>query len=159
MEIFLKHLDQTNNSTIGDLTIDGEHQIYMIENGYRNPKVMNESRIPVGRYKLILNTTCEHHFKYLKMFPDFHRGMIEVSNVPNFHEILQHIGNYAFLGRFDSDGKPNGDTHGCQLTCKSYFRNTTTDCFQGRNSTDAYIPYYKKIIALMNTDEVWLNIS
>lgn len=159
MDIFLKHIDQTKNSTIGDLTIEGEHECFFIENGYRNPKIMFESRIPDGRYKLILNTTCEHHFKYLKMFPDFHIGMIEVSNVPNFNDILHHIGNYAYLGRFDDEGKPSGDTHGCQLTCKRYFRNTITDCFQGRNSTDAYESYYKKIIELMNKDEVWINIS
>lgn len=147
MELFLKRIEETTTSTLGDLTYEGLHICYILEDGYNFPKVAEKTRIPSGRYRLGLRTEGGHDTKYKKMFPDFHKGMIELKDVPGFKYILIHIGNST------------KDTAGCLLTGKKYFFNTKTKEYELHLSTVAYITAYKKIIELMKQGEVWIIIS
>lgn len=68
---------------------------YTLEDEYRKPdeKVMHETRIPAGEYKVILRTHGRIHENYTKRFADIHKGTLHVIDVPNFKYILIHCGN------------------------------------------------------------------
>lgn len=74
---------------------------YALEPGYkREPHPI----IPSGKYELKLRTFGDKHKQYLKWYgPDFHKGMIEIANVPGRSDILLHVGNTI------------ADTEGCSL--------------------------------------------
>lgn len=60
--------------------------------------------IPAGTYPLKLRTVGAKHGAYLKRFgPLFHKGMVQIDNVPGRSEIEFHIGNTI------------DDTQGCTL--------------------------------------------
>ena len=63
------------------------------EDERRETKVFAETCIPTGTYVLAVRTHGGFHEKYKKRFPGFHQGMIEVTNVPGFSDILIHCGN------------------------------------------------------------------
>lgn len=66
---------------------------YTIEDEFREEKVMHETRIPAGMYKLTLRREGGFHSRYKKKYGDWHRGMIYVNDVPGFSYILWHTGN------------------------------------------------------------------
>ena len=66
---------------------------YTIEDEFRDEKVMHETRIPAGMYKLTLRSEGGFHSRYKKKYGDWHRGMIYVNDVPGFSYILWHTGN------------------------------------------------------------------
>jgi hypothetical protein len=68
--------------------------------------VHGETRIPEGRYEIKFRTQGEMHLNYSKKFPrpEWHKGMLELQNVPGRQFILIHIGNTPT------------DTQGCLLT-------------------------------------------
>lgn len=92
MKIEVKRLHRTENSTIGELTIDGKFECYTLEDVERDVKIKCETAIPKGTYKVIINKS--NRFKKL---------MPLVLNVPNFEGIRIHPGN------------SNHDTEGCIL--------------------------------------------
>lgn len=143
---YLKRIAQTNTSTIGDLTFDGVHICNILEDGFNFPKIAKETRIPAGKYRLVLREEGTHHQKYSKMF-SFHVGMIQLEDVKDFKYILIHIGNTV------------KDTEGCLLTGSTFKFNPTTSNYELKKSTVAYIKAYKKIIEVMNSGETFINIS
>ena len=92
MKLEIKRLHKTDNSTIGELTIDGKFECYTLEDVERDVKIKAETAIPKGTYKVIINQS--NRFKKL---------MPLVLNVPNFEGIRIHSGN------------SNHDTEGCIL--------------------------------------------
>ncbi len=66
---------------------------YTLEDEYRALKVRGETRIPEGTYELKLRTEGGFHQRYTKKYPDIHRGMLHVTDVPGFEYILIHTGN------------------------------------------------------------------
>lgn len=93
----------TENDTIGLFFFNKEFQHYTLEDEYRENKVWGERRIPAGIYPLALRKEGGFHLDYAKKYPDIHKGMIEIRNVPDFKFILYHIGN------------TDKDTAGCLL--------------------------------------------
>lgn len=94
MLLTLTRTDYTDNSTIGELSIDGEFYCYTLED-VRRPdgvKVKGQTAIPAGTYDVLLTYSP----KYGKIMP-------LVANVPMFEGIRIHSGN-------DKD-----DTEGCIL--------------------------------------------
>jgi len=116
---------------------------YTLEDEYRKDKVYGETRIPNGTYKLALRTVGGYNEKYKRRFPDFHVGMLHVTNVPNFEYILIHCGN------------TDEHTAGCLLVGDSQENNQITkDGFIGK-STQAYKRIYPRIAeALVRGEEV-----
>lgn len=109
MKVELKRLTPKEREwdTIGELWIDGEFHGFTLEDRFREVKIPKVTRIPAGKYPLSLRTVGGHHSQYLQKFgADFHKGMIQLQGVPNFSDILIHIGNVA------------GDTDGCILVAR-----------------------------------------
>lgn len=92
MELLLKRLHKTNNSTIGELSINGKFECYTLEDVERVEKVKGKTAIPKGRYQVII--TMSNRFKV---------ELPLLLNVPNFEGIRIHAGNKAT------------DTEGCLL--------------------------------------------
>jgi len=92
MDIKIKRLYKSENSTIGEMTVDGKWECYTLEDKERDVKIKSETAIPKGTYKVIINQS--NRFK--KLLP-------LVLNVPNFEGIRIHPGN------------TNHDTEGCIL--------------------------------------------
>jgi len=103
MKLRVERYKSTPNATLGKLFIDDKFECYTLEDEFRAVKVRGETRIPAGTYKLALRKEGGHNAKYAERFPDIHKGMIHVTNVPNFQFILWHIGN------------TEKDTDGCLL--------------------------------------------
>ena len=116
---------------------------YTLEDEYREEKKYGETRIPNGTYKLALRTVGGYNEKYKRRFPDFHVGMLHVTNVPGFEYILIHCGN------------TDEHTAGCLLVGDSQENNQITkDGFIGK-STQAYKRIYPRIAeALVRGEEV-----
>ncbi len=93
MKIEVKRLYRTENSTIGELYIDGIFECFTLEDKEREVKIKSETAIPKGKYKVIINKS--NRFK--KLLP-------LLLNVPNFEGVRIHPGN------------TNHDTEGCILT-------------------------------------------
>lgn len=68
---------------------------YTLEDEFRplEQKVMGETRIPAGTYKITLRTVGGFHGRYKARYGDMHKGMLWVRNVPGFEYILIHSGN------------------------------------------------------------------
>ena len=96
MKIQIKRLHKTENSTIGEMTIDGKFECYTLEDKERDVKIKSETAIPKGTYKVIINQS--NRFKKL---------MPLLLNVPNFEGVRIHPGN------------SNHDTEGCILVGQS----------------------------------------
>lgn len=92
MKLEVKRLHRTDNSTIGELTIDGKFECYTLEDKERYVKIKGETAIPKGTYKVIINES--NRFK--RMLP-------LLIAVPNFEGVRIHAGN------------SNHDTEGCIL--------------------------------------------
>lgn len=93
MNIRLQRLQGYSDYTIGALFIDGALACFTLEDEKRDVKVWGETRIPVGVYKLRLQTAGKMSPKYAAKF-SFHQGMLHITNVPNFEGIFIHIGNH-----------------------------------------------------------------
>lgn len=92
MKLLLKRITKTNNSTIGELYINGVFQCYTLEDKEREVKIKNETAITKGTYKVIINRS--NRFKI---------DLPLLLNVPNFEGVRIHTGN------------SNHDTEGCIL--------------------------------------------
>lgn len=96
MKLQLRRLHKTNNSTIGELYIDGVFECYTLEDVERDVKIKNETAISKGTYKVIINQSNR-----------FKRLLPLLIDVPNFEGVRIHSGN------------TNHDTEGCILVGKT----------------------------------------
>lgn len=82
--------------TPGTLYLNNRYAANTLEDVPRvGKKVPGETRIPAGVYSLALREYGTWHEAAKAKFGNWHRGMIEVLNVPNFSDILIHWGNWA----------------------------------------------------------------
>lgn len=141
MELTVQRIENNGKATTGRLYINGAFQCCTLEDEPREVKVMAETRIPAGRYEIKLRTFGGHHTKYSEKF-GFHKGMLWLQDVPNFKDILIHIGN------------TEKDTAGCLLVGK------VVNNFTLLQSTIAYEELYKKVIAAFDKcEEVFITIN
>ncbi len=110
---------------------------FTLEDEFRTHKVSGETRIPAGEYKITLRREGGHHARYAQRFPELHRGMLWIRDVPNFEFILIHIGN------------TEGDTAGCLLV------GMLADLRMGTigASKDAYAQIYPPIATAIAREE------
>lgn len=147
MIIELKRYSSNNESTLGLLFINGEFQCYTLEDEYREVKVMHETRIPNGSYNIILAKGGGHHERYKLKFPEIHKGMLLLENVPNFTGILIHMGN------------TDDHTSGCILLGNTANNNKVADGFIGE-SEKAYKNAYPLIAkAISEGEKVTITVS
>lgn len=89
-------------ATLSRLSFEGRLLCYGLELPWR-ANARRVSCIPAGRYPLRFRRAGGFHERYARKFPHFHKGMIEVCDVPGRDYILIHTGNYP------------ADTNGCLL--------------------------------------------
>jgi len=145
MELTVVRYSSQSESTLGLFLINGTFAAYTLEDEFREKKVMGETRIPNGLYKVELRTEGSHHDRYKAKFPEFHKGMLHVTNVPGFKWILIHIGN------------TDDDTAGCLLLGESSISNINDEGRIG-NSTSAYKRVYPIIAdAITRGEDVFIS--
>jgi len=135
MKLEVKRYNSQEDFTQGLLFIDGKFESHTIEDEQRTVKVWGETAIPNGTYEVKLRTEGKFHQNYSSKFKLFHKGMLHVTNVPNFEYILIHIGN-------DDD-----DSAGCLLVGRGANHDSIIE------STIAYESMYKKVIAAFDKGE------
>ncbi len=121
-------------STLGALSIDGEFACYTLENPWRDNR-RRISSIPTGIYELQLRKEGGWHSRASAKFPEIHKGMIELKDVPGRTFILVHWGNTP------------RNTDGCILV-----GNTAAPNFVG-HSVKAYEAVYPPIAAVLERNE------
>jgi len=140
---FSSQLDSTNGLLFDITKGKRDFLCYTLEDEYRDDKVMGETRVPSGSYKVTLRTTGGFNSRYEKKYGEMHKGMLWVRDVPNFEYILIHTGN------------TDEHTAGCLLLGDSQQANFgTSDGFVG-SSAKAYKRVYPAIAkALVEGEEV-----
>jgi hypothetical protein len=121
------------DSTVGNLILSGKGwQCFIVEDQHQDAKVYGETRIPAGQYKLTPREHGGFYQQYTQRWA-WHRGMIELSDVPSFTDILIHPGNTHL------------DTKGCLLP--NYGVNIVNrKIVGGTASVPAYERLYREII-------------
>ncbi len=136
------------DATNGMMFIDGKFECYTLEDQYQAVKVMHETCIPEGTYKIKFRKVGGFHDRYSARYKNAHYGMLELQDVPDFKYILIHSGN------------TDEHTSGCILT-----GNTQQDLDLGKDgmigqSRNAYERMYRKVSAvLLQGKEVSITIS
>jgi hypothetical protein len=96
MKLRVVRYNSSDDFTLGMLLdeTNGKHFLcYTLEDEHREEKVMHETRIPAGTYKITLRTVGGFHTRYQAKYGDMHKGMLWVRDVPGFEYILIHTGN------------------------------------------------------------------
>lgn len=143
MRLILDRFYSDADATVGNLLALGSGwQCFIVEDEYREAKVLHETRIPAGAYKLGLRGHGGFYEKYTRLY-HWHKEMIEVLNVPGFTDILIHPGN------------TDDDTSGCLLP------NYGVSCYQGvkgSSSVPAYTALYSLIYPAVKRGECSLTV-
>lgn len=130
---------ETPNSTLSKLEVERRFLGFIIEDGAREVKEYGKTRIPAGTYEIIPRTYARHYEKYKRDFG--HQFSIEIKDVPNFTNILIHIGN-------DIE-----DTLGCPLINYTAKYEKGKDVYRGFSSTPAYLDLYELIKKAFDKDQ------
>lgn len=115
-----------------------------IEDEHRSNKVPGETRIPAGRYEILLREEGSLTQKYFRKFPDMHKGMLWLQDVPGFDWIYIHIGN------------TDRDSEGCILV------GNILDCQEGTvgRSVKTYQDIYPLIAnEILNGNQVFITVE
>ena len=144
MNLKLIRTKKGKESTLSELYLEGKFVGYGLEDAVRETKIKGSTAIPSGKYRLGFNTYGAMNARYRKRFPELHRGMIEILDIPNFSYVYIHIGNNT------------GDTSGCVLVGnKMAFVDGDYEIYQSKK---AYVALYEKLVEMMLKGEVWINI-
>ena len=130
MEMLVTRQTFTDESTIGELTINGVHQCFTLEDKVRPVKIFGQTAIPAGRYEVVVNESAH-----------FHKLLPELVNVPDFEGVRIHSGN-----------KP-ADTEGCILVGRTKGTNVIND------SHTAFDALFPKIQAAVAREKVFIEIK
>lgn len=127
---------ENEDSTAGRLEIDNEHFCFTIEDEHRDSKVQGETRIPMGRYRILFRKVLSPMTEdYRDKFPWF-SWHLELQDVPNFEYVYIHIGNNE------------RNTDACILVNYGCLAIPGSNA-SGQMSTQAYERLYKKVSALL----------
>ena len=147
MNLELWRYSSDQNSTLGFLMLREEitrrKLCYTVEDAYHVPKVPEKTRIPAGRYRILLRVDSPMARRYAAQFPE-HRGMLWLQDVPGFRFIYLHIGN-------DED-----DTEGCILVGT----HVNEDARAVQQSRNAYREIYSRLVGAADdgSEDLWITI-
>lgn len=143
MKLKLQRFATHELGTFGFIHCDGEPVCFTLEDPQRTgPKIPGETCIPEGHYRIMLRTVGGFHARYSRRFPDMHRGMLWLQDVPEFEYILIHCGN------------TKQDTAGCILTGTSADSNRV---LVGA-SKSSYVRLYEKVVDAAEADELSIEV-
>jgi len=108
----LIRFSESKEDTLGLLFWDGRFKCFTLEDEFRAVKVMGETRIPEGEYKLELREAGRLHKIFSDRWEWHQHGMIWLRAVPNFKWIYLH------------PGVNSGHTEGCILVANNATVNT-----------------------------------
>ncbi|MDQ2177942.1 DUF5675 family protein [Marinifilum sp. D714] len=146
MNLQLIRYSMSESSTLGMLFIDGHFSCYTLEDAAREKKIPGETCIPAGIYGITLRTEGGQNHRYTQKFPNMHKGMLHLLNVPNFKYVYIHFGN------------TKEDTDGCILVGDGANNNQIEEGFVS-SSVKAYQGIYKIIVdAIEDGEGVWIEI-
>ena len=145
MELKLKRFSGADESTLGLISVDGRFSCYSLEDQWNVPKVPGETRIPPGRYEVILRIDGGMNERYADRF-DFHKGMLWLQDVPDFTFIYIHTGN------------TDDHSEGCILVGDGQVQNIT-ERGQVTSSVSAYTRLYKVVTEAILREEVWITVE
>lgn len=149
MNLILQRYSDNRESTQGLLfkviTVGAVKKLHfmghILEDEFRDEKVMKETRIPAGLYPVEFNKAeTPLTLKYRAKFPSFFTFHLEIKNIPNFKGVYMHIGN------------SDDDTEGCPLMGDTANNNNIAPGAIG-GSTQAFIRNYKDISDALNKGE------
>lgn len=129
MNLILKRLVFTNESTIGQFYIGDQFECFCLEDTVRDHKVKGKTAIPSGTYEVIINFSNR-----------FKRPMPLLLDVPGFSGIRIHCGNTA------------KDTDGCLLLGKEKQTN------QVLKSKEAFDEFFPKLEAGLKVGKAFLTV-
>ena len=141
MELELTRITRTNRSTIGELTVDGNFECFILEDKDRglhqgmalselmSAKIKTRTAIPTGRYEIVVNFSD----RFQKMLP-------LLLDVPAFAGIRIHPGN------------KDTDTEGCLVPGK------TKSLDMVGSSRAAFTTLFDKIKAAMQRQKVFITV-
>jgi hypothetical protein len=130
MILELKRKIFTDDSTIGELSIDGEFVCFTLEDKVRDTKIQNVTAIPYGKYEVIINFSNRFQ-KYMPLLID----------VPNYAGVRIHPGNKS------------ADTEGCILVGSSKSLN-----FIG-GSRVTYASLFARMKKVEKKEKIFINIT
>jgi hypothetical protein len=130
MELQIKRTDFSEESTIGELSVNGVFECYTLEDKVRPVKIAGKTAIPSGRYEVIINFSQR-----------FQKQLPLLLNVPNYEGVRIHSGNTA------------ANTEGCILVGE-----TKTDNFVGE-SRWAFNRLFEKMKVAAETEKISLEIA
>ena len=130
MELQIKRTDFSEESTIGELSVNGVFECYTLEDKVRPVKIAEKPAIPSGRYEVIINFSQR-----------FQKQLPLLLNVPNYEGVRIHSGNTA------------ANTEGCILVGE-----TKTDNFVGE-SRWAFNRLFEKMKVAAETEKISLEIA
>lgn len=139
----LRHIDETPDSTVSELLLNGVSICYILEDGFRAVKVKGETRIPAGRYELFARKSGGFWGRYKERFG--HEFVIGFKSVPGFSWILFHLGNDI------------SETQGCLLTGSEYYQ--PDDNYRVAGSTDAYLSLHAMFSEWVKEGPVFIDID
>ena len=131
MEILLRRIVTSSEATVGILSVDGKPACFTLEDQAQAKKVYAETRIQSGTYALKPREFAGMYTRYRTKFAPWHRGMIEIADVPEFTDILFHIGNR------------DDDTAGCILVGR---KAVLVGRYTVEESRIAYEAFYRQVI-------------
>ena len=130
MELQVKRMEFSEESTIGELWVNGVFECYTLEDKVRPVKIAGKTAIPPGRYEVIINFSQR-----------FQKPLPLLLNVPNYEGVRIHSGNTA------------ANTEGCILVGE-----TKTENFVGE-SRWAFNRLFEKLKAASETEKIFLEIT
>ena len=133
------------NSTLSHLYIDGIFQCFLLEDKIRAVKIMKQTAIPEGIFRLQLNTWGGMNKTYFPKYGPIHKGMIEIADLPTFSAVYIHVGNTIV------------ETAGCPLVGLSYIKKDGE--YQVLQSADAYRQVYRKLYEVVTGKDNQIEIS
>ena len=133
------------NSTLSHLYIDGIFQCFLLEDKIRAVKIMKQTAIPEGIFRLRLNTWGGMNKTYFPKYGQIHKGMIEIADLPTFSAVYIHVGNTIV------------ETAGCPLVGLSYIKKDGE--YQVLQSADAYRQVYRKLYEVATGKDNQIEIS
>ena len=113
--------------TIGILYVDGVRLCNTLEDAVRQEKVYGKTAIPKGTYRVLMNTVSPK-FEGRTWSKPYGGIVPRLRNVPNFTNVLLHVGNTA------------ADTDGCILVGDNTEKGKLT------NSTNRYFELMGKLL-------------
>jgi hypothetical protein len=131
MNLTLRRKWLTDQTTIGELYVDGVFFSYTLEDVLRpaGVKIKHQTAIPAGRYEVVMSWSNR-----------FQRVMPRLVNVPMFDGILIHVGNTS------------ADTSGCILVGKMREKNLITE------SRSAFNRLYNLLAEAALSGKIWIEI-